>query len=226
MRFFPLPFHLLLAWAGVVSTLALIGFYVPSAEKTIGASYLIFFFHFPSAVNCLNLFVVAGIVSAVFLVRRTPHLDMLAATCVEVGVLACSVTLLTGSIWARAAWGVFWDARDPRLMTVAIMWLTYVGYLALRGTIDEPGKRALFSAVFGVIAAVNVPIVYFSIQYFGQSHHPMNVDLGAFEMKLTRWLGALAFLILYTAFWRMRYAVHRDRFDAQRLEAAFIRAGI
>ncbi len=226
MRLFPLPLHLTLGWAGVLATLGLVGFYVPTADKTIGESYLIFFFHFPSAVNCLNLFVIAGVVSGLYLARSSPRLDLWAASAIEVGLLACTITLVTGSIWARAAWGIFWDVRDPRLMTVAIMWLTYAGYLALRGTMDEPVKKALFSGVFGVIAAINVPIVYFAIQFFGQSHHPMNVDLTQFEMRLTEAVGATAFLVLYTAFWRMRFRVHWSRHELNRMESAFHRSGI
>ncbi len=226
MSRFPMPLHLSLGWVGVLATLALIGFYVPTADETIGESYLIFFFHFPSAVNCLNLFVIAGVVSGLYLIKASPRLDLWAASCIEVGVLACSVTLVTGSIWARAAWGVFWDARDPRLMTVAIMWLTYAGYLALRGTIDEPVKRALFSAVFGVIAAINVPIVYFAIKFFGQSHHPMNVNLAQTAMRVTELVGFCAFLVLYIALWRLRFRVHWSRYELNRMEAAFHRAGI
>jgi len=221
-----MPIHLVLGWASVLYTLWLIGFHVPSADKLIGESYLIFFFHFPSAVNCLNFFIIAGVLSLLYLVRRKPSFDLLAASCVEVGVLACSVTLLTGSIWARAAWGVFWDARDPRLMTVAIMWLTYVGYWALRSTIDEPEKRSRFCGVFGTIAALNVPVVYFAIQWFGQSHHPMQVDLKGPEMVYTRWIGAASFFVLYTSLWRLRYSVHSSRSRENSLEAAFARAGI
>lgn len=223
----PLPIHFVLGWASVIATLGLIGFYLPSADQTIGESYLIFFFHFPSAVNCLNLFLAAGVISALYLRRPSgARLDLAAAATIEVGLLACSVTLLTGSIWAKAAWGVFWDVRDPRLMSVAIMWLTYAGYLALRGTIDEPVKRARFSCVVGILAAVNVPLVYYSIQLLGKSSHPMNVSLGERSMILTRWTGAFAFLILYTAYCRLRYRVHLARSEAQQLEAAFARAGI
>src|SRR5690606_32759185 len=84
-----------------------------------GASYLIFFFHFPSAFSCLNFFVFAGILAAIDLFRgqRDPRGDMRTLAAVEIGVLACSVTLVTGSIWAKAAWNMFWDFRDMRLMT-------------------------------------------------------------------------------------------------------------
>lgn len=222
----PIPVHLALGWLMVLVTLGMVGFWIPPSDKVIGESYLIFFFHFPSAVNCLNLFMIAGIFSGLYLVRKKPESDLLGASGVEVGLLATTVTLVTGSIWARAAWGIWWDVRDPRLMSVAIMWLTYLGYWALRGSLDQPQKRALFCSVFGVIAAVNVPVVYYAIRVFGKEHHPMEVTMGDFSMKVTRWFGALAFLILYTALWRMRYAVLRTRESARQLEERFAEASI
>jgi heme exporter protein C len=222
---FPLEAHFGLGWALVIATLALIGYWVPPEETVLGTSYLIFFFHFPSAINCLNFFIFAGVASAWHLARRTSGSDLWAASAVEVGLLACTITLVTGSIWAKAAWGHFWVMEDPRLMTVAIMWLTYAGYVALRTSIDEPEKRARFSAVFGVVAAVNVPLVYSSIKWFGKSHHPMEVTMAEGSMVFTRWFGAAAFFILYTAFWRMRHRVLSMAREALVLEDALSRSG-
>ncbi len=222
----PLQVHFVLGWLLVVGTLAMVGFYVPGKEKVIGESYLIFFFHFPSAVNCLNFFMFSGFLSFLYLVRRTPSLDHWAATAAEVGVLACTVTLVTGSIWAKAAWNEWWVMTDPRLMTVAIMWLTYTAYLALRGTIEEPVKRARYCGVFGVLACLNVPLVYFSIQWLGKEQHPMSVELGERSMIITRWFGAFAFFVLYTALWRMRYRVTHDGYEIHCLEAEFTERGI
>jgi heme exporter protein C len=219
--------HFFTGWILVIATLGLVAFYAPRAVDMIGESYLIFFFHFPSAVNCMLLFLLAGIISVVYLSGGSSRADRWAASAVEVGVLACTVTLVTGSIWAKAAWGLWWDAGDPRLMTVAIMWLTYLGYLALRGTIDEPVKRARFSAVFGILAAINVPLVYFAIRLFGQAHHPMALEsMSKTSMVVTRWFGAAAFLVLYTALWRLRQGVASFKQEASRLEEGFSRSGI
>lgn len=222
----PIPIHLAVGWLMVLVTLGLVGFWVPPSEEVIGESYLIFFFHFPSAINCLNLFLLAGVFSGLYLVRKKPDLDLLGAAGVEVGLLATAVTLVTGSIWARAAWGVWWAVDDPRLMSVAIMFLTYLGYWALRSSLEEPLKRAQFCAVFGVIAAVNVPVVYYAIRVFGQSNHPMEVVMDELSMKATRWFGALSFLILYTALWRMKFRVLRAREATRRLEERFAEASI
>ena len=222
----PIQLHFTVGWLLVVATLGLIGFWVPPSENILGSSYLIFFFHFPSAINCLNFFAFAGVVSLFHLARQTAKSDLWAASAVEVGVLACTITLVTGSFWAKAAWGHWWVVTDPRLMSVAIMWLTYLAYLALRGTIDEPTKRGRFCAVFGALATLNVPLVYFAIRIFGQENHPMNVEMSQLSMIVTRWFGAASFLVLYTAFWRMRYRVLLSRYEVLRLEEGLTRAGI
>jgi heme exporter protein C len=218
--------HLFLGFLLIIATLALIGYWVPPADNVIGESYLIFFIHFPSAFSCLVLFLVAGAISARYLWDPSPRWDLAAAAGVEVGLLATTVTLITGSIWARAAWGIWWDTADPRLMSVAVMWLTYAGYTALRSTFEEPGRRARFSAVFGVIAALNVFIVYFSIQMLGKSHHPMNIDLGEPSMVWTRWIGAASFLVLYSGIWRLRSSVLGSSLRARRLEEGLVQAGV
>jgi heme exporter protein C len=112
-------------------------------------------------------------------------------------------------------------------MSVAVMWLTYLAYAILRPNVEEPGKRARFSAVFGLIAAANVPIVLFSIRVLGQvSHPPMAVTMGETSMVAARWFGAAAFLVLYTALWRLRYAALKLGHEERRLGEQFYRAGM
>jgi heme exporter protein C len=225
----PLKEHNLIGWVLVAATLPMVSFWVPAEEAQLGSSYLIFFWHFPSAVNCLNLFVIAGVFSALYLFQgRDPSMDRWAAASVEVGMLACTVTLVTGGIWARAAWAEWsvWVFNDPRLLSVYVMWFTYAAYLAFRATIEEPRKRELFAAVFGIVATVNVPVVYFAIRIFGKQNHPMDVKLGEVSMVVTRWFGTAAFLVLYLALLRLRRQVYRRRDDLDRLEAGFARAGI
>jgi heme exporter protein C len=198
--------HLLLGWACVLATLYLVCFHVPLREqKVLGNNYLIFFFHFPSAINCLNLFFFAGVLSAWQLRSRSPRADRAAAAAVEVGLLACTICLATGMIWADAAWGRPWVWHDKRLLSVAVMWLCYLAYMVFRANIENPEQRMRFSSVLGVIFAINVPLVWLSIRLFGQVNHPMEVELSDLSMKVTQWFGAGAFLILYLALWRLRW---------------------
>ncbi|MBN1443188.1 MAG: cytochrome c biogenesis protein CcsA [Planctomycetes bacterium] len=226
----PPQLHSALGWILVLATLGCAAFWVPAEAEGIRASYLIFFIHFPSAFSSLIFFTAAGVLAAASLLRpsRLERLDHWSASAVEIGVVASTVTLLTGSVWAKAAWGIFWDFRDKRLMTVAIMWFTYAAYLALRGAVEEPGRRARYCAVFAALATINVPLVYFAIRWFGTaSHsHPASVSVEGAAMNTTQWLGAAAFLVLYSALWRLRRQVLRAEDEAGRLDDAFSRSGM
>jgi len=225
----PLLLHSMIGWVLVVMSLGLIGFWVPPEDQVLGNSYLIFFWHFPSAINCMNLFVISGVFSAIYLFGgRKPSMDMWAAAAVEVGMLACTITLVTGGIWARCAWAEWsvWMFNDPRLISVYIMWFTYAAYLAFRSNLEDPRKRAVFSSAFGIVATINVPVVYFAIRIFGSQHHPMELTLVDDSLIVTRWFGALAFLVLYLALVRIRRRVAEQRVDVERLQGAFGRAGI
>tara|TARA_B100000809_G_scaffold266220_1_gene327914 strand:- start:3404 stop:4045 length:642 start_codon:yes stop_codon:yes gene_type:complete len=212
----------------VIITLAFVGYWVPHEEKILGSSYLIFFFHFPSAINCMNLFVIGGVCSFIYLLNRNPSMDLWATSAIEVGMLACTITLITGGIWARAAWGEWdtWIINDPRLMSVYFMWLTYAAYLALRTSMDRGKRRELYCAVFGLLATVNVPIVYYAIRIFGQENHPMSLTLDETSMKTTMRFGALAFLILYIGFIRLRRRHYQQCLQVDKLQENFNRAQI
>jgi heme exporter protein C len=212
-------------WLMVLLTLGLMAFYVPPSESELKGNYLIFFFHFPSAICCLLFFLMAGLASIAYLVEGSPRADHFAVAGVEIGLLGCTITMVTGSIWAKAAWGVFWVWDDPRLMTVAIMWFTYLGYLALRSSIDSPPQRARFAAVFGIIAMANIFLVWFAIHLFGQKSHPMKVDFDP-AMNTTKLVGLMAFLVLYLAFWFHRYRIARLRSETQRLEERLALSGL
>ena len=219
-----LAVHLLIGFGLVVGTLYLVCFHAPLEEVTLGTSYLIFYFHFPSAISCLTIFVIAGVVSVFQLKSGSLSHDRRASSAVEVGLLACTITLGTGMIWAEAAWGQPWVWHDPRLMTVAIMWLTYVGYLMFRAAVDNPVKRARYSAVLGVMFSINVPVVWFAIRFFGKVSHPMEIEFAEDVrtiMKTTQWFGAAAFFILYLGLWRLRYRAQTIHGELERIGETF-----
>ena len=225
----------LLGWILVLVTLAFVGFWVPPEEKILGSSYLIFFFHFPSAINCMNLFVIGGVFSFLCLLNKNSCLklsatscDLWAASAIEVGMLACTITLVTGGIWARAAWGEWdtWVINDPRLMSVYFMWLTYAAYLALRSSMDQGKRRELYCAVFGILASINVPVVYYAIRIFGKENHPMSLTLNTTSMKVTQWFGWASFLVLYIGLVRLRRNYYQRCRQLDRLQEEFNRAQI
>jgi len=218
-----LHLNFVLGWLLALATLTMMAFYVPPSIEVLDNNYLIFFYHFPSAIDCLVFFVIAGAASVVHLVTGSARSDRVAQGAVEVGLLACTITLVTGSIWAKAAWGHFWIWNDPRLVAVAIMWFTYLGYLALRAAIETPAQRTRFAAVFGVIAAANIPAVWYAPTWFQKRAHPKPQEM-IFDtsMRITMWFGALAFFVLYLGFLRLRARVARVREDAERLEESLL----
>ena len=218
----------LLGWAMVIITLSFVGFWVPQEERQLGSSYLIFFFHFPSALNCMEFFLLGGVFSAIYLRNKNPSMDLWAVASIEVGMLACTITLVTGGIWARAAWGEWdtWVINDPRLMSVYFMWLTYAAYLALRSSMDQGKRRELYCAVFGILASINVPVVYYAIRIFGKENHPMSLTLDTTSMKVTQWFGWASFLVLYIGLIRLRRNYYQRCRQLDKLQEEFNRAQI
>ena len=218
----------LLGWAMVIITLSFVGFWVPQEERQLGSSYLIFFFHFPSALNCMEFFLLGGVFSAIYLRNKSPSMDLWAVSAIEVGMLACTITLVTGGIWARAAWGEWdtWVINDPRLMSVYFMWLTYAAYLALRSSMDQGKRRELYCAVFGILASINVPVVYYAIRIFGKENHPMSLTMNTTSMKVTQWFGWASFLVLYIGLVRLRRNYYQRCRQLDRLQEEFNRARI
>ena len=161
--------------AGVASAICLaacqwlIYVYAP-LEVAMGAIQKIFYLHLPLALWAFVSFFVVFIASAIFLVRRASHWDELACACAEIGLLFSGLVLITGMIWGKVSWGVWWT-WDPRLTTTLVMWFIYSAYLLAR-RLDVPVERKrLISAVIGIVAFLDVPLVFFSARIF-RSIHP------------------------------------------------------
>jgi heme exporter protein C len=138
-------------------------------EAQQGAIFKIIFFHVPMAITAMTLSFVALLASVMFLVTKNFKYDALAVAVTEVGLAFLLGNLVTGSIWARIIWGVWW-AWDVRLTSALVCWLLYAGYLMLRRAIEEPTQRATFAACFSIFAFIDVPIVYLSIRLFRTQH--------------------------------------------------------
>ncbi len=210
-------FHAALALAALAALNVLIVYYVPFSIRGIGDSYLIFFYHFPAAINVFFFYAVGCTASALYLATRADAWDRRARVATEVGVLCNAVLLVTGSTWAKAAWDHWWVWNDPRLLSAAVMSLTYLGYLSLQYGLEDPVKRRTYAAVYGIMAFLNVPIVHYSIRWFGETRHPLKFDrLSDAEIVITRWYGVLAFFVFYLFLYRWKYDREfvRERADA------------
>lgn len=170
----------LLAWISVAVSLFLIFFVAREADDTMGGQLQrIFYFHVPAAWVAYLAFAVVFLGSVAYLKTGARRWDLLAHSAAEIGVLFTSLVLITGPIWARPVWGTWWQ-WDARLTSSLVMWLTYVGYLLLRGLSEDPARTGRLAAVVGLIGFINVPIVHFSVQWW-RTLHPSGPAVAAID---------------------------------------------
>src|SRR6478609_5198472 len=217
-----------------LATLALLSYalyqamVVAPTEATMGEVQRIFYYHVPSAVVAFTLFAINFLLSIVYVARRSPRVDALAVSTAEVGVVFCTVVLVTGPLWARPVWGIWWT-WDIRLTSTLVLWLMYVAYLMLR-RFSTAGQTPVLAAAVAVFAALDVPLVYFSIRLF-RTQHPQPViggggslDPRMLHVLLVNWYAFLCLAALMC--WsRYRLELLQRRVDeAQTLESLDIRS--
>jgi heme exporter protein C len=139
----------------------------------------IFYFHVPSAWIGFLAFIVAAVAAVLYLITRRQKWDTWGLASVEIGLVFFTMVMLSGPIWAKPTWNVWWT-WDPRLTISAISWLLYIGYLMLRGAIDNPERQARFGAVYALVAAFSVPINWLAIRWW-RTIHPAVVAPGNSE---------------------------------------------
>jgi len=195
-------------------------------EAAQGAVYRIVFFHVPAAFTFMIAAFASMVASVLFLVRRDFRADSFAAAVTEVGLVFGAINLITGMIWARYAWGIWW-AWDARLTFMLISWLMYGGYLMLRQAIEEPTQRARFSAVLSILTFPGVVITYKAIDWWRTQHPGPVLSIrgakGGMDpaMEKTLMLNFLAILLVATVMLivRMRQEGVQRELDGLRREA-------
>jgi heme exporter protein C len=163
-----------LTLAAIAAALVLLAAYTPT-ETSMGPIQKIFYLHLPVAINTFLACFVVFVASIGYVWQRGAAWDDLASAAAKVAVLFCSVVLVSGMIWARNAWGHWWT-WSPRLTFSLVLWLLYVVYLMIRPSIESPQRRALISAVYGIIAFLDVPLVYLSVKLLPDIH-PSSIEL-------------------------------------------------
>src|SRR4030042_1136065 len=138
-------------------------------EATMGDLYRILYVHLPAAWVCYLAFTISLVCSVLFLERRVILYDSLAGASAGLGLLFGAVTLVTGSIWANAAWGTYWN-WDPRETTTLVLWVAYLGYVTLKLSLENEERRSVVGSVYNVLAFVTVPLSYFSLQLLPTLH--------------------------------------------------------
>jgi heme exporter protein C len=163
-------------------------------EAQMGDIQRIFYFHMPSAWIALGpAFTVVFGLSIAYLATGKMAYDRWAGASAEIGVMFTTITLITGPIWAKQVWGVWWT-WEPRLTTTLVLWFIYIGYLLLRSLAGEGARRARLSAVYGIVGWVDVPIVFLSI-WLWRTIHPRLLTSGGFAMD-SRMVAVLMFSLV------------------------------
>ncbi|CAG0971874.1 MAG: cytochrome c biogenesis protein CcsA [Candidatus Methanoperedens sp.] len=194
----------------IVVSIYLIFFIAPIPINPMDAAgdpinFKIFYFHVPIASTAYFAFAIVFVSGIMYLRTKREIWDTRAVAASEIGVVFAALTLITGSLWARSAWGEFWVSWDVRLNTSLVLFLTYVSYLMVRKSIDEPEKRARLSAVFGIFGFMSVPLSFLSIRLWNRATiHPVVVGPGGGGISGDTVIGtvlvnAIAFILLLTS---------------------------
>ncbi len=185
-----------LVFIGMTIAILAVFFYVPT-EREMGQIQRIFYFHVPSAFSAYGAFFLVFIGSVQFLRTRQDRWDRLAASAAELGVIFTVIVLITGPLWAKPVWGVYWR-WEPRLTSLLITFTMYLVYIMVRQYGSQSAQTQRLAAVLGVLAFVNVPIVHYSVRLWSpdQQLHPTRVDLAP-EMVYTKYLCYGAFFLLF-----------------------------
>lgn len=212
---------LVAALLGVAATYVRVIWFTP-IELRQGAAQKIFYIHAPAAWVALFLaFGLTAVAGLLYLWLRDLRLDRIAESSAEVGVVFATVVLVTGPIWGKPVWGTWWT-WDARLTLTLFIWFIYLGYLVLRGAIDDRATRARYSAILGALGVLLVPFIHLSVYLF-RTLHPQPIVLKPSrpslpeDMLTTLFLALGAFTLLYIALVRARYrlATLRDAIEAE-----------
>ena len=201
-----------------MTSLFLIFIQVPT-EATMGAIQRIFYFHVPVAWVSFLAFFVVFLSSIMYLWKRDRKWDIIARSSAELGVIFATLVLITGSIWAKPIWGVWWT-WDARLTTALVLWIIYVAYLIVRSYITEEERAARFAAVVGIIGFIDVPIVALAIVLWGTQHpSPVIFEGGLEPIMLTALLVSLAAITtVYALLLMQRASIRRGELEIKRLK--------
>jgi heme exporter protein C len=200
---------------------------VAPTEQTMGNIQRIFYYHFPSAMTAFILFFVNFIASIVYLLRRNAPggakgADGIAVSAAEVGLVYCTIVLVTGPLWAKPVWGIWWT-WDARLTLTLVLWLMYVSYLILR-RYSSGEQTATIAAALAIFAFLDVPINYMAIRWW-RTQHPSPVMAGGEGSGLDPamwkavWINWLAFSVFAFLVTWIRYRLERVHQQLEEREA-------
>jgi heme exporter protein C len=194
------------AAAGVLAVIGLyIGFFVAPTDAQQGEAYRIIFIHVPASWMSMFIYVVMACWAALGLAFNTRLSGIMAQALAPTGALFTFIALWTGSLWGRPTWGTWWVWGDARLMSELILLFLYFGFMALQAAIDDPRRADRASALLAIVGVVNIPIIYYSVQWFNTLHQGASVSFTrAPSMAATMFAGMI---VMAFAFWMYSIAV-------------------
>ena len=197
----------MVGWTAIalIVVVSVLGLLVLPADALQGEVQRLLYVHVPVAWVMMLAFFVVFLMSILYLVQRELKWDLLAVSAAELGVLAAVLTLILGTLWGRPTWGIWW-AWDPRVTTTALLVPIYTGYLVVRSMTEDPDRRARWAAVIGLIAFVQVPIVYLSVFWWRSLHQPPSSPQSMWSAYgLVMLLGFIAYTLAFAYLWLRRY---------------------
>ena len=207
----------IISWLIVSSLMCAAGYaalFIAPDERTMHDAQRIFYFHVPSWVAMFLAFFVSVFGSISYLFTRKQRCDWLGVAGAEVGVVCCTLGLITGPLWGKPAWGIWWT-WDARLTTTLVLWLLYISYLVLRSMVEETERRARICAVFGIFAFLDVPLVYVSNRFW-RTQHPTPVFFGGPNAGVDPTMGKVL-LLCFAAMVAVMPVLLLDRYHLERL---------
>ncbi|HSE83373.1 MAG TPA: cytochrome c biogenesis protein CcsA [Thermodesulfobacteriota bacterium] len=210
---------LILTFVGMIASIYTAFIYAPT-ESVMGHIQRIFYFHMGTVWVATVAFIIVFISSIQYLRKESRFWDILALSSAEIGVLFITLTIITGSIWAKPVWGTWWT-WDPQLTTTFILWILYIVYLILRSTAGSDVKKAKFAAVFGIIAFLDLPLVYVSARLM-RGISPVVFGPGgggiAPEMMTTLLVTLVTFTLLFILLLKERIDIEKAKDEIERLK--------
>ncbi len=201
-------------------SLYLVFVYVPT-EKEMGIVQRIFYLMVPMGWLAMLSFVIIFISSILYLRKRERRWDVLGYSSAEVGIVFTTLSLITGSIWAKPIWGVWWTWEEPRLTATLVLWFIYFAYLLVRSLATEESRGARFAAVVGIVGFIDIPIVALANILWRGMHPGAIIFQSGLDpaMKLTLMVSIIAFTALYSLLLIQRVSMRNDEIEIERLKA-------
>jgi heme exporter protein C len=191
-----------LAWPAALMCLTglVMALWFAPADYQQGEGYRIIFVHAPAAWLSVMIYTVMAVSAAVGMIWRINVCHALAASCAGVGASFTLVALVTGSLWGKPMWGTYWE-WDPRLTSELLLLFLYLGYMGLRGAIDDPSRADRASAVLAIVGVVNVPIIHYSVLWWNSLHQaPSVMQMGKPTMPPSMYVPLLLMMLGLTLY--------------------------